>query len=163
MRSGPLIASKRNRIVAAMLDMDPTPSHLLMVDTDIGFRFDDLECLLADDLPVVSALYVNRNEDGSTFPVGHLLEGGEPRKLRRGDIGDDVFPVAGVGMGFCLIRRDVLEALAPIRALWPFAETEREGIACGEDLIFSLRATDAGFTCYIDPAVEVDHVKEDVL
>jgi len=74
--------------------------------------------------------------------------------------------VAGLGCGFTLIKRKVLNDLADSRGgtarLWPYAETgEEEGF--GEDLTFGLRAKELGFDSWLVPASKVGHIKEVVL
>lgn len=60
-----------------------------------------------------------------------------------------------VGMGFTLVHRDVFEAIGP-GAFWPVNE-ER---STGEDLSFSWRAREAGYTPVLVPEANVGHHKQ---
>lgn len=158
-RSGPLIAPARNALVRSFLE-GTTDSKLLFVDSDINFEVRDVERLDNDDLPVVSGLYYGMNEDGSTFPVAHQLVAGMYERIGTFHSKDKPFRVDAVGMGFCLIRREVLVEMLHQKSdepLWPFAEIVLpSGQPVGEDVAFCWRCP---FKISIDPRVKLGHIK----
>jgi hypothetical protein len=162
-KSGPLISKARNEIVGAFLDGLPDSEHLLMVDTDIQFYPQDVEKLMKADRPIISGLYTGLNTDGSPFPVGSKRINDKLERLTWEDLPKSgITTVVACGMGFCLIKREVLEALAgqrKERRLWPFQELEMDGQAMGEDITFCIRAEAFGFQTYLDVDVPVGHVK----
>ncbi len=66
--------------------------------------------------------------------------------------------VGVVGMGFTLIHRDVFEAIGE-GAFWPINEQR----STGEDLSFSWRAREAGFTPVLVPECNPGHHKNMVV
>jgi len=170
--SGPNISGPRNDVVTAFLQTDN--AYLLFVDTDIEFEPEHVDALLARDVPIVGAHYLNRftpDEDPVAVCTYHLGDGsyghGEVLPADHG-----LVKVAGLGMGFTLIRRDVLEALGSA-PLWPFAEVVVTGDQVGaesdgakatvhllsEDITFCFRAKHKGFDSYLDLDVRVKHHK----
>ena len=127
------------------------------------FNDDILDRLLKADLPIVSALYVapypridelnpvalmRHEDDGLYWPLEiNESDGFDP---------EDPIPVDGVGMGLCLIKRQVLEDLgADANKGWPFAEVD----GYGEDLTFCIRAQEKGYQAYVIPAARAGHRK----
>jgi hypothetical protein len=161
--SGPLIARMRNNLVGVFLENKFT--HFLSVDTDIEFAPDALHTLLDLDLPIVGATYRGVSSSGSSFPVAiikgkdGLYERASFKRLGK----KGVTEVVALGMGFTLIKREVLEALG-VAALWPFAETlDDKGQPLGEDTTFCLRAADVGFKSYLCLDVRVGHMKRHII
>jgi len=183
--AGPNLARFRNEVVERFMAItEPEMEGLLFVDTDIVFYPEQVKKITESPHPITSGLYYNPKPGGldpiQAFPVftmGHS-------KYRLGtddDIENEPFKVAGVGMGFCYIRREVLAALwgetdqpgakqgrELVGPLWPFAEElfrtgYDEEIALGEDTVFCRRAHQNGFDCWVDPFIEVGHIKEHML
>lgn len=171
--TGPLLSRARNKLLSQFLEKDD--EYILFADTDIIFEWDDLQYLLEQDKPICGSLYFTL--DPREQPViAHLLElEGEPetyrdvpieRAISEGGDPAEPFVVSGLGMGFTLIKREVIQALADakggIKKLWPFAETDEEK-GYGEDLTFCLRAKELGFDSWLCPKSRVGHIKEIVL
>lgn len=177
--TGPLLSRARNRLVQQFLE--GTYDYFLWTDTDITFQYEDLAALLLADKDIAGSVYFTLDSSGEPV-VAHL----EERAQEEGDdskgpvyqdvpiskcYGDDGSPaepfvVSGLGCGFTLIKREVMDALASSHGgtarLWPYAETgEEEGY--GEDLTFCLRAKEMGFDSWLVPASRVGHTKEIVL
>lgn len=134
-----------------------------MADVDIRFRPTDVEALLRADKPIVGAIYFGVNpQTNKSFPTvlrksreGPFIPMNPKHLPKKGCI-----PVDAVGMGCTLVQRPVLEALgADHNHLWPFAETEIDGRAVGEDLAFCLRAKEAGFDTWVCGDARVGHAK----
>lgn len=171
MESGPLLSRARNRLLEYFLE-ETTDEYFLWTDTDTIFNVEDLKALLDAQLPICGALYFTLDQD-EQIVCAHLDEDSEDAgsyrdvKLERllnpeGDGPAEPFVVSGLGMGFTLIKREVVESLAPIKKLWPYAETDVDK-GYGEDLTFCLRAKEKGFDSWLVPAVKVGHIKEIVI
>lgn len=164
--TGPLLSRARNSLLKTFLETED--EYFLWVDTDIVFGIDDLEALLALDKAIAGSVYFTLDQAGA--PVcAHLDElPDKPGQYEAVDMGRlydaegkpmDPFAISGLGMGFTLVRRDVIEALAPIKRLFPFAERDTDH-GYGEDLTFCLRAAEKGFETWVVPASKVGHIKE---
>jgi hypothetical protein len=116
-----LISRARATLVAAFLD-NPTVTHLLFVDADIGFEPQQVERLLRSDKDFTGALYPLKSIDWDFIPQ-RCVEGGESvqqaalsyvgsfcEEAERKQEGDFVTGIY-VGGGFQLIRRTVLEKM----------------------------------------------------
>lgn len=146
----------RNGIVKLLLG-DPTYTHLLMMDSDVVPALDVVDLLLECDWPMAAAIVpicvdnaivgnvVVRDKDGDTHFITSWNMEGEP------------FEVAAAGCGCVLIRREVFEAIP-----WPWFKwtesfpTGREG----EDIYFSRKAAEFGFTYKVHPKAVADHIKK---
>jgi len=166
-RSGVNISSIRNTLHWKFLEGDD--DYLLWTDSDISWVPDDVQTLIDTDVPIVSGLYYNVNERGELFPVVTLSGIGKdhrPTLEWTNEILDQggITQVEGVGMGFCLLKREVVEKVGVRNHLWPFQETERtvkgQTDYYGEDVTFCLRAKAAGFPIYINLLARVGHKKE---
>lgn len=153
MVSGTAIAQQRNIVVKQFLAR-PGYSWLLFVDDDQIFPQDALIRLLKHDKPVISAVISTKN---SPF-VPQVFLHAEPetgKTLRRASLqeiaGDRVIELAATGMGFTVIRRDVLEGMQE-----PWFAADSNGI--GEDIYFSLQARRAGFTLWADTSLKIGHL-----
>lgn len=159
-QSGALISRARNKVLELFLGTDC--DHLLFTDSDMVWEPEATSRLLEVNAPIVSAAYYGKGSGGEVFPVASLKDDrGLARLNEFPDTG--VFEVFGVGMGFCLIKREVVEALTPIKKLWPYAEIEYGREALGEDVTFCMRAAKKGFKSYLDPRVRVGHTKQVVI
>ena len=180
LRSGPNISNPRNDLLRAFLQTDN--AYFLSLDTDIEFEPEDVDMLLKrsieHDLPVLGGTYRNRFDDDAEPIIVcsyHLGDG----KYGRGEVlpqTEGFLEVAGLGMGFTLIRRDVAEALQPA-PLFPYSEMVVSGAAVGatseenreaahmlgEDISFCFRARAAGFGVWLDLDVRVRHHKATVI
>ncbi len=161
-RSGVNIASIRNTLHWKFLQ--GTDDYLLWTDSDIAWEPNDIQTLLDDDLPFVSGLYYNVNERGELFPVVTLKGIGKDHRPDLSWVAENektpILEVEGVGMGFVLLRRDVVETVGVRKHLWPFQEIEIGDDYYGEDVTFCLRAKREGFRPYVDLRARVGHKKE---
>lgn len=155
--NGPYIHANRNQIQDQF--MDTGRNWLLSVDNDIVFTPHD-----------VFALYDVADERGPGIYHGsYVLEGGVQVCGTWNDEVPMVYhnlvqmpskptEIGVVGMGFTLVHREVFEAIGP-GAFWSVNE---EG-STGEDLSFSWRAREAGYTPILVPECNVGHHKSNVL
>ncbi len=162
--SGVNIAGPRNVTVERFLS-ETNNDYFLSTDSDIEWEPEMVEKLVKDDLPIVSGLYMGHHDSGELFPVFNALD---PDRRGHRAMLDDIegksgtIEVFGVGMGFTLVKREVLEALGT-RTFWPFEETVLDGKETSEDITFCRRAASKGYKAYVDLDVRVGHRKAVVL
>ena len=117
------VARSRN-ILATLFYEQPELTHMLFVDSDIDFEPAAVAALIAADKPRVGCVYPRRAIDfdrliaaarrltdrkaiiASAMDYVVVPDEGETVEVHNG-----ACKVAGIGMGLCLIRRDVLEGL----------------------------------------------------
>lgn len=143
----------------------------LSIDSDItGFTVEDTQrlCDLAVEYDIVGGVYVCRAK--KTWPASFYLDG---------DVVVHAFDhtpveVKYLATGFLAVHRRVFETLAettPVAApsdakhFYTFYQPMLyadddigEAIELSEDWAFCQRAKDAGFKCYIDPAIRLGHI-----
>lgn len=165
---GPMIVRRRNELFGEALRSLAT--HYLSVDSDIVFEPHQVEALLEHDLPIVGGHYrgIDVRDSKTPFPVANIrrkdgtLDHASYKTLggKKG-----LKQVEAVGLGFTLIKREVLEALAPIQDFYPCREDiePETGQALGEDVFFCLEAKKKGFQVWLDLDVKVGHLKVQML
>jgi hypothetical protein len=99
-----LVTRARNSITAAFLRSDCT--HLMFIDSDIGFRPDQVRKLIDDDKDIVGGLYCHK--DCRNKAPKFVLNGLGP-EVKPG--ADGLCEVRYVGTGFMLIARRVFEIM----------------------------------------------------
>lgn len=179
--SGAQITKTRNRIVRDFLALESKPDWLWMIDADMTFDPDLLECLVAaahpTDRPIIGGLcfaYM-RNNARKFWPTLYSWVPGTERLRRLTQYpADRLVPVAATGAACLLVHRTVFETLAerwsppwPWFAETPFYERDEQGQpilesgdAYSEDITFCLRAQAAGFPVHVHTGIKLGHVKE---
>ena len=152
---GSLVYDARSQIMEYALSKN---ADLLFLDSDIIFPLEAFDRLVAHHTDIVSGLYYGRHE-GHTGPIAYKTI--RPKTIFRPQELETIteirpfMEVAGVGLGFCLIRNNVLETVARkvtrINPFEPFGNL-------GEDLSFFVRLRRLGFKCYLDTTVELKHI-----
>ena len=144
--------------------------YMLWIDSDVVFRFEDFQALLAHRVDIVGGVYLMADGaryaavekmDLATFQKAGHFEFLTPTALadRQGLVSVDY-----CGFGFVLIRRGVFEKLEYpwFRPVWiDMPGGVREFTS--EDVGFCLEAKKAGLAIHIDPKVIVGHEKSIVL
>lgn len=98
--SFPDIAELRSMAATIWYDTMPDSTHLLFIDSDMGFPPEMVTDMLMMDEGIVGTIYPQRK-----LPLSWAGSGtGQPHTERRGNF----MLVEGVGMGCTLIRRDVI-------------------------------------------------------
>ncbi len=101
--SYPDVAEARNILLTGWYDGLPNSTHLLFIDSDMGFDPQVVMDFLMFNEPMVGALYSRK-----CIPVQWAASGlGDTHAERRGDF----MKVAGLGMGCFLIRRDAIDIM----------------------------------------------------
>lgn len=172
------VAMARNILVERFLKQDGCPEYLLFVDSDATFAPESALRLMRYQLPMISGMIYKRrlppipamgvdagqNEEGyylyDAGPVIQAVIKHVDRRLTPEDTGnavcltpgdDDLMEQDGVGMHFCLIRRDVFEGMKP-----PYFKELVVG--AGEDFYFSRKVKEAGYKIHVDLGLHTGHL-----
>lgn len=138
---------------------------IMWVDSDIVFKPTDFFALLESPHDVTGGLYIM--EDMQHFATvkewntEYFKEKGAFKFLSPDDVigTPQYMKVAYTGMGWMLIRKDVIEALK-----YPWFRSEIQTIGDlvdiqSEDVSFCRSLTDAGYDIYVDTKIRVGHQK----
>jgi len=96
-----LIPRGRNSLVAKFLAFEPKSTHLMFIDSDIGFEPEEIIKLMLADKDVSGGLYPKK-----ALPVQYVVNK-VPNSTKEGNLVE----VANLGTGFMLIKREVIETL----------------------------------------------------
>jgi hypothetical protein len=160
-----LIRGKNQKPFDGKLDYD----YLMWIDSDIIFTPAQFSKLLNCNKDIVSGIY--QMADGKSLATvqnwdeEYFKHHGHFNFLTLQDINgkEDLIEVSYTGMGFMLMKKGVFENM---EYPW-FRPIEKQiGDAIDftmEDVAFCLKAAEAGFKVFVDPAVRVGHEKKIVL
>jgi hypothetical protein len=152
---GPYIHANRNQLQEQF--MDTGRDWLLSVDNDIIFTPGDVFALYDEAAKRGPGVYHGSYVLENGFQVCGVWNDDEPMVYHNLiKLPEKPMEIGVVGMGFTLVHREVFEAIGE-GAFWPL-EGNR-----GEDLSFSWRAREAGYTPILVPACNVGHHKSNVL
>lgn len=165
--SGSLLVAERNRIVEAFYQSDCT--HLLMVDSDLGWPPQAVLSMLEMDREFIGGAYPARSDKENTFLFRPITE-------KDGRLVNDkhLLKMNYIPAGFLLLSRSCIEKMRkhfPELYFEPknkevnnpspgycFFNTEVwEGEFWGEDFVFCRRARAAGIDIWVDPLIQFDH------
>jgi GT2 family glycosyltransferase len=126
------------------------PTHYMWIDSDQVFNFSMLEKLVNYNLPIISGIY-------KKTPDIFACCGLDGRTLTVNDIKNqtDLIEVKANGMGFMLVKREVLDYIID-----PFEPIDPDQ---WEDFTFQEKARQKGYKSYIDPTIIVGHEKKILL
>lgn len=147
------IDSNRNSVVRKFMLLPEARKYewLLFVDTDVVPPDGGAERLLSHGKKVVGGVCLIMGVNG--LPVPNISQDIEP-----GYVAARLMEVKGMGTGFMLIHREVLEKVdkSPFRFRY-----DKWGTAsiCGEDYDFCEKAVNAGYRIYADFGVQCEHYK----
>jgi len=152
---GSRIPAQRELLAQAVLDQDY--SHALFLDTDMRFPKETLVRLLDHNVAIVGAGYTERHVPYRPAVVKDLTSDERLYTIRE-HTGTE--PVAGIGFGVVLIRRDAFEAVPRPRFTWAWSPEQDDHI--GEDMFFCHKAGKAGVGIYVDHDLtkDVKHIGE---
>lgn len=163
--SGSLLVAERNRLLEAFVNSDCT--HLLCVDSDLGWPANAVLEMLKHDVDIVCGCYPTRADNMFLFR-SCVNEDKSLVKNEKGLIKAEYVPA-----GFMLIKREAILAMRdhfPELKFVPKQEVKGsfsgyclfntevwEGEFWGEDYYFCRKARESGFDIWIDPLIEFDH------
>jgi hypothetical protein len=168
---GDAVNRQRNTQVHEFLASDC--SDLLFVDSDTGYLGDDVNRMIAANVPVVGVNYPKREyfwNQAAGGTVGELrnslLKGSVVTLDGPQETVNGMVPCAYIGTGLTLIKRRVFEVIADkklvpamkgmMHRFFSFAVVRGEDL--GEDYHFCDLCRAAGFTVYYDPAAQASHM-----
>jgi hypothetical protein len=166
-RNESLVQRARNTCVAHFLASDAT--HLLFIDSDIGFPWQAVFRLLAHRRDVVGATYAKKKMGEAEFAFVPLPQGGVTRT--------GLVEVHSLPTGFLMISRDAISRLIGAHAdkrygvhaseglpgayrnhLYAIFDCELEGPNYwSEDYTFCQRWRRLGGQCWLDPHILLEH------
>lgn len=162
--SGSLLVAERNRLTQAFMDSEAT--HMLCIDSDLGWPPEAVLKMLEADREFICGIYPVRGHNTFTF---------RPDLNPNGSIKQDkhLLKMEYVPAGFMLIKRSAIEKMQakhksdyfspkhpqnPTGSGYCFFNTEvYEGEFWGEDYVFCRKATEAGVDIWADPLITFDH------
>ncbi|GAC87686.1 hypothetical protein Gbth_005_022 [Gluconobacter thailandicus F149-1 = NBRC 100600] len=159
--SDALITRARNTLLHQFMTMTDA-SHLLFVDSDIGFSFSDIQALLNADKPVIGGAYPLKSHYWDKNTERFLASGEPPETASLRYVGDcaalysestrpHVAQVSYVGTGFLLLTRATIQRMVNA---YPDSRYQRiDAQQSGDIPAISAEQTDAFalFDCMIDP------------
>lgn len=134
--------------------------YLLFIDADMIFPEDSIKRLINLDADVATAVYYARSGKHQPQVYSKIYpRTNEALQIceRFTEVPDGVFEVEGCGMGLCLIKREVIEA---VTKEWYAPFEPLPGL--GEDFSFCYKARERGFKILADSTIEVGHIGERV-
>ena len=161
-RGNGVITEVRNRLLTHFLNSDA--DYIFWLDDDMIFKSEDVVrmlalCELKDN---VACTYPSRS-DTPKFYIHRIDRFGENEFDELG-----LLKAKGVGMGFCCMKREVIQKLAATKETYKdnagediisaFRNGVKDGQFWGEDMNFFYDLYDLGYITYIDPSIALKHV-----
>lgn len=154
-----LISAGRNEMSQGFVNQT-NADYLMWIDSDMQFPPYGVTRLVRHDLDIVGGVYFRKSADARPLVLRFNEAGLFEEIMDLPETG--LFEVDGIGTGFLLIHRRVIEAFTPevVAELGtPFGlgkgPTGREE---GEDLSFCRRAKRLGFKIWADPTIPLGHI-----
>jgi hypothetical protein len=177
-----LVPNARNVLAHQFLESNAT--HLMWIDSDIGFNAMDIVKMLVADRDIVCGIYPKKEVDWAS--VAKAAKSGVPPEQLSNHAGlfavqliddsarglatdpDGLLEVAAGGTGFMLIKRGVFDALsdivpeyvpdrAPIKEYYATSTDPESGMLITEDYHFCRLARSKGFKIYAAPWAHLGH------
>jgi hypothetical protein len=163
-----IITMARNALVHEFLKTDCT--ELLFIDADVIVTPDDIMRLVAQSggKDITAGAYPRRAKDAKFFADVYFDDNGDL------EFEGSLMRLKRAPTGFMLIQRHVIEQLIEAHPEWMYEKCPGEQMAAvfdfaikdgkyvGEDYLFCDRATEMGFTVYIDVDISLPHVGQEV-
>lgn len=146
-------AAARNKLIQTAIDEQF--DKIVLIDDDHKFKPDTLKRLLAHDLDIVTALYVQRAWPHKPLVFDLVTPENEalysyledPPKLRE---------VQNAGMGFCVFNVSVFSKME--KPWFRLGELKGAEDQWCDDIGFFIRAKQAGFKIFVDETVTIGHL-----
>lgn len=140
--------------------------YLLFIDSDMAWKPDDIQRLLRADRDIVGGLYYKRRHPYGPVVYAHNGKTFDPIR----QVKDRLFQCDGIGTGFLLISRKVIDLFKTGELLtdWGYAfdplpadgPGDANSYYMGEDLSFCMKAKHVGLEIWCDPETVVKHIGE---
>lgn len=161
MTDGSLIPTCRNSLVQAAHNLyeEDKPDIYLWVDSDQVFSFKDFMILLShldmsDEVHILSARYFTKNPNDPMVVAYTKDEAGY--KSITPNL-DNIQEVDAVGLGFCLVRPEVMEGLWEKHGKKQFMCSFFGDDVLGEDFYWCELVRQSGYRIYVDNTVTIGH------
>lgn len=167
MVGGPLISIYRNQAVEWFLT-DTNADWLLFIDSDIVWKLSDIytlyDCADHSIFPVVAGVYPMVLPEG--VRAGIFTYDKDQNPVPWETVPDnEMIPADGVGAGFLLLSRSLLNAMKdiyPHAEPW-FTQYASDTMVYGEDFSFCMRVKQMGYPTMVNTAVQLAHIKKTAL
>jgi len=163
--AGSLLTAERNRLMEAFIASDAT--HVLCVDSDLGWPAEAVMGMLKHDVDFIAGLYPTRKDNMFLFRPYNNEDG----SLVKSE--NNLLKMQYIPAGFMLLKREAVQKMRdtfPDLYFEPKVKNEQmfagyalfntevwEGEFWGEDYYFCRKAREAGIDIWVDPLVEFDH------
>lgn len=152
-QEGAYVSSNREMIVETAKKLEAT--HLLFIDHDIQFFNVTIDLMLKHDKDIVAAPYNYRFLPAN--PMVKIFDAEDGAKSASiNDMPSELFKVAGIGMGCCLIKMSVFDRIE--KPYFPMLYDEMGMVIRSEDIGFCEKARSANFDIWCDPTLTVKHI-----
>jgi len=148
----------RNQLVRKAIDEDPDSDYVFFHDIDMQVGTDTIPYLLAQDKPVIGAVYYQR---GDPYYPHTMRMYGQTRLRRIVDFPtepNNPFRVDAQGTGALLIHKDVFKTVP--YPWFAFDKLGEEDMLMGEDYWFSWACKQAGVETWADGSVPTTHITD---
>jgi len=152
---------RKQKPFQGVLDYD----FVLWVDSDMVYKPEMITQLLSHGKDIVSGWYVGPADNvvaGDSWDLDHYAKKGYFQPFSKKYVLEQkaLFPAVWIGLGFCLMKRGVLEKFEYpwFRPVWPDLGPDLSEFT-SEDVGFSIMGQDEGFELLIDPQVHPGHEK----
>lgn len=163
--SGSMLCFERNKLTAAFMDSDCT--HILMVDSDIGWDAKCILNMLSKDVDFLVGCYKSRHQNNFIF-TPCLNEDGSFVVNKE----NNLLKMMYVPAGFMLIKKCVIEKMMKAYPELAFTVKNekkthkfhglfnsevKDGKFWGEDYGFCKKASSCGIDIWCDPNIKINH------
>jgi len=150
----------RNEAVAEALKMEPKPTHIMFVDSDVVPQLDAVQRLISHDKPIVAGWTFQIqpvSPQDPTLVIRACVSVGERDGryfMYPSELPNELFAVKFFGGACFMVKAEVFERLP-----WPWFKMvfAKVGILVPEDFAFCELAKAHGYELFCDPAVRCQH------
>lgn len=168
---GALLCASRNGLLKRFIDSDCT--HMLCIDSDLGWSHQSVLDMLYFDLPFMCGLYPAR--DGKNYiyrakGVEVEKDGQKVKKLESHPEFNHLFKAECVPAGFMLLKREMVEKMMKDHEGQKYTSKDTgqteyalfnteviDGQFWGEDYVFCRKAQESGFDIWVHPFIKFCH------
>lgn len=161
----PYLSLVRDQLASAFLDQFAGVENLFFIDDDLGWPARKVVEFIRRPEAIVAGIYPLKNESGN-YPCNLVMRDGAPVSH------DGLLLASSAPVGFCRIKREVLEAVASRSRRYKeagasvsyngtlyamFDQGVHGGVFVEGDIAFIRKAAQLGINAWIDPDIEFSH------